>query len=100
MNSLESKIKQILDILKDEDIETKHFIICRVISKIIEEEKEDKHKEKHLTMFRNTMFMILSEHSDPLRAIDMLGNTAKDILEMYPDLKRYFEQNGRKPYIT
>ena len=92
---MNEKIRRILEILQDEDIENKHFILYRVLSELLSEDKE-----KQISLFRNTVFMLLSEHTSPIKALDILGNIAKDILEMYPELKKYFEANGGRTYIT
>ena len=92
---MEEKINRILEILDDISEEDKIFILYRVISKLIEN-----NREKIVPLFKNLVFLILSEYLEPIYALDILGRIANDILDQNPTLKRIILPEHRDYYTT
>ncbi len=92
---MEEKINRILEILDDLSDEDKVFILYRVISKLIEN-----NREKIIPLFKNLVFLILSEYLKPVHALDILGRIANDILDQNPELKRIILPEHRDYYTT
>jgi len=92
---MEEKINRILEILDDISDEDKIFCLYRVISKLIEN-----NREKTIPLFKNLVFLILSEYLKPVHALDILGRIANDILDQNPELKRIILPEHRDYYTT